>query len=100
MGKKAKIGCMLNHLILLKKIQKRIFFSQTKPIAVLSHMLAGVLAESFSISEVPFVSQLAFECRTAKPRKRIKSKMGFELLSPTTNKTKRIQNLGKSREIS
>jgi len=68
--------------------------------AGLGHRLAGVLAESFLISEVPFVSQLACECRGAEPQKHIKSKEGFEVLSATTNKTKRVQNLGKSRETS
>lgn len=63
-------------------------------------MLGGVSAESFLMSEVPFVSRLAFECHRPEPRKHIKSKEGFEVLSATTNKTKRIQNLGKSREIS
>lgn len=63
-------------------------------------MLAGVLAESFLISEIPFVSQLAFECHGAEPQNPIKSEEGFEVLSTTTNKTKYIQNLGKSREIS
>lgn len=66
----------------------------------LSHVLAGTLAESFLISEVPFVSQLAFQCRGAEPRKHIKRKVGFEVLSATTNKAKCIQNLGKSGEIS
>lgn len=59
---RGKISYILNHLILLKKIQTQIF-SQSKSIAGLSHVLAGMLAESFLISEVPFVSQMAFQCR-------------------------------------
>lgn len=63
-------------------------------------MLAGVLAKSFLISEDPFLSQLAFECHGAEPQKHSKSKEGFEVLTAIVNKTKCIQNPGKSREIS
>lgn len=50
-------------------------FSQDNPVTGVGHILAG----SFLISEVPFVSQLAFECCGAEPWEHFKSKEGFEL---------------------
>lgn len=47
---------------LLKKIQKQVF-SQGKPVTGLGHILAG----RFLISEIPFVSQPAFEWYGAEP---------------------------------
>lgn len=66
---------IINTSFSLKKKFRSRFFSQGKPVTGVGHILAG----SFLISDVPFVSQLAFECYGAVPWEHIKSKEGFEL---------------------